>query len=159
LLKNNSDLKFNINVIMSNRQSQVFNQFLRHIKIEFPIDLYPVENIDLTIGIALKEKLDNGDMLFIAGDRVSENNNTKVIKTELFSKTINLPKGTFKLAKLMDTSTYFISAIKIDGKYNIFLEKQTDLKEENLIERYTEFMEKMIKISPLQFFHFYDFFN
>lgn len=158
LLNKNTKIDCNINVFMSNRQSQIFNDFLKTIKIEYPIKLFPVEDIGFNTGVDLKENLDKGEIVFIAGDRLAENNDTKNIETELFSHKIYLPKGTFKLAKLMDVPTYFISAVKIGNQYKIIFEKQNTLSEKDLINSYTKFLEKVIKINPFQFFHFYDFF-
>ena len=113
----------------------------------------------MNTGIELKENLDKGGIVFIAGDRVSENNDTKNIETELFGHKILLPKGTFKLAELMDVQTYFVSAVKTGSKYKIYYEKQNNLNNKDLVRQYTQFLEKMVQISPFQFFHFYDFFN
>ncbi len=150
---------FNVNIFMSNKQSQIFNQFLQTIKYNFPFNIFYVEDIGLNTGIELKENLNNGDMVFIAGDRLAQDNDKKYIEAELFSHKIYLPEGTFKLAKLMDVPTYFISAVKIDNRYKIVLERQNSLAETELVSAYTKFMEKVIKYNPLQFFHFYDFFG
>ena len=97
--------------------------------------------------------------MFIAGDRLAQDNDKKHLEAELFSHSIHLPEGTFKLAKLMDVPTYLISAIKIRDKYKIILEKQNSLTEKELASSYTKFMEQVIKYNPFQFFHFYDFFG
>ncbi|MCR5261966.1 MAG: hypothetical protein K6C94_09040 [Candidatus Gastranaerophilales bacterium] len=152
------DYDFKIDIFMSSRQSKIFNEFLKTIKIDYPVNLFPVENIGLTTGIELKENLNKGDMVFIAGDRLAQDNDTKSIKAEIFGKNIYLPKGTFKLAKLMEVPVYFISAIKKDGIYKIYAEKQNDLSEKALTTAFCKFLEKCILLAPFQFYHFYDFF-
>ena len=147
------------NIFMSHRQSQIFNSFLNDIKVNFPAKLYAVEDIGLTTGIEIKEETDKGNIVFIAGDRLAENNDKKSNEAILFNKKIMLPKGAFKLAKLIDVPTYFISALKIGNKYNIFLEKQTDLSEKVILEKYSKYLERTILNNPFQFYHFYDFFN
>lgn len=149
---------FKINVFLSNRQSRVFNEFLRTIKVDMPVKLFPIEEIGFNTGVELKEHLKKGELVFIAGDRLAENNSGKFVLTELFSHKIKLPKGTFRLAKLMNVPTYFISAVNIDGKYKIIFEKQDDLTEKSITLSYTKFMERIILLNPYQFFHFYDFF-
>ena len=152
-------LGISINVFMSKIQSKIFNEFLNNIKLESPIRLFPIDEIGLNTGIELEEELKKGDLVFIAGDRLAERNDKKNIQSELFEHKIYLPKGAFKLAKLMNVSTYFISVIKVDNKYRIMLKKQKDLSEKELIDSYTEFLKQSIKLNPFQFFHFYDFFN
>ena len=159
ILAKEENLNLKINVIASNLQSKTFKRFLETIKVDLPVNIIPVESIGFETGISLKEKLDNGEILMIAGDRLAEDNETKVIKESIFSKRILLPKGAFILAKLMNVPTYFISVVKTKEKYKIFVEKQIAADEKILAQNYARFMEKMIEISPLQFFHFYDFFK
>ncbi len=149
---------FNINIFLSNKQSQIFNSFLNSIKIEFPVKLFFIEDVGLNTAIELKENLDKGDVVFIAGDRLAENNDIKSIESELFSHKILLPEGTFKFAKLMEVPVYFISAIKIGNQYKIYSEKQNFISEKELINAYTKFLEQMILVDPFQFYNFYDFF-
>lgn len=150
---------FSINIVISKKQSKVFNNFLEKIKTEIPVNLFPIEDMGIETGMELEEKLDNGGILYIAGDRVSQTNDKQNIETELFDRKIYLPKGAFKLVNAMNRATYFVSAIKQDKKYSVYLEKQESISEKSLTSSYTKFMEKMIKIAPFQFYHFYDFFN
>lgn len=144
---------------MSNKQSQIFNDFLRTIKLKFPVKIFAVENIGLDTGVNLKENLNNGEIVFIAGDRLAQDNDKKYIISKIFSHNVRFPRGTFKLAKLMDVPTYFISVIRVSDKYEVVLEKQNNIEEESLVNSYSKFMEQTIKINPYQFFHFYDFFD
>ena len=59
----------------------------------------------------------------------------------------------------MNTITYFISVVKVKDEYKVILDKVEDLSKKAIIEKYTKYMERVIKINPFQFFHFYDFFN
>lgn len=152
----NSDCK--INIFMSNKQSQIFNEFLSGIKQDFSTKIFQVEDIGLETGVILKENLNKGDMVFIAGDRLSENG-SKCIDIKFFEQDISLPVGSFKLAKLMEVPTYLISALRFGKKYKVFIEKQEDLSTKVLSDNFIKFMEKMTLKNPYQFFHFYDFFK
>ncbi len=155
LLDKNTDL--NVNVFLSQAQSKIFNNFLSKIMVDFPVKIFNVEDIGLETGIELKQNLDQGEIVFIAGDRLSQNNGEKTIESELFGHKILLPKGTFKLAKLMEVPIYFISAVKNKNKYKIYFQKEE--YSENIAQNYVKFLEKMTKIAPCQFYHFYDFFE
>lgn len=159
LMNEKTNPNFKINVFMSNLQSKIFNDFLKTIEVKIPVELMPVESIGLETGIILKEKLDKGETVFIAGDRLSENNSSKYIKGKIFEHYVKFPKGTFKLAELLEAPTYFITAVKENKNYKIYLEKQTDLTQKELINSYSKYLEKMIKLPPYQFYHFYDFFE
>ncbi|MBO6087858.1 methyltransferase domain-containing protein [bacterium] len=148
-----------VDIFVSGKQSQIFNNFLSKTKLTMPITTFQVDDIGLNTGIELKDELNKGNMVFIAGDRVSENNCTKNITTELFGHTILLPKGTFKLVQLMEVPTYYISVIKNKSEYEIVIQKQETLSEKELITSYTQFLEGMIVKVPFQCYQFYDFFN
>lgn len=149
---------FKINIFMSNKQSKIFNEFLENVKLKFPVEIFYIEEIGFDTGIKLEEKLKNGEIVFIAGDRLASMN-SKSIESSLFSHKIYLPKGVFRLIKLIDSPIYFISNLKIDNTYKVYLEKQTKIDEKILVQNYVNFLEQLIKINPFQFFHFYDFFN
>lgn len=149
---------FRVNIFLSNKQSTIFRDFLNSIKVDFDLNIFSTDNIGIETALTLKENLDRGDICFIAGDRTSEND-TKTIEEALFNHKIKLPKGTFKLAKLMETPIYFITAIKFKDDYKIFLEKQKENDEKILARNFAKNMEKMILVKPYQFFHFYDFFE
>lgn len=155
LLLNKND--FGVNVFLSRAQSKIFNNFLNSIKVDFPVKIYNVEDIGLETGVELKQDLEQGNIVFIAGDRLSQNYEEKVISAEIFGKKISLPKGTFKLAQLMGAPIYFISALKSKGKYKVYLKKQE--LDDNIIQDYITFLEKMTLVQPYQFYHFYDFFE
>ena len=154
---NNPDLK--INIFLSRKQSQIFNNFLKTIKIDFPVKQLMTEDIGVSTGIELKDGLNRGEIVFIAGDRLSENNDNKNIEAQMYGHKIYLPKGTFKIARLMRVPTYLISVLKDDGKYIVYLKKQDSSSENKLAEAFVEFMEDITLKSPLQFYHFYDFFS
>ena len=159
LINETTKKDFKTNIFLSKKQSQIFSAFIDRIKTEMPVNIFFAEEIGIDTGAKLKESLDKGDIVFIAGDRLAEENDRKCYTKELFEKKIFLPKGTYKLAKLMEVPVYFISAVKQGKKYNIYLDKQTTFKEEELTNNFVNFLEKMILKNPLQFFHFYKFFN
>ena len=75
----------------------------------------------------------------------------------MFKQKINLPFGTFHLAKLLEVPVYFISAIKQkNDKYVIYIKKN---EEKDIAENYVKFIEDITINNPFQFYHFYDFFE
>lgn len=150
---------FSVNIFISRKQSKIFNSFIEKIKTDIPVNLFLTEDIDLNTGIELEEIINEGGVIFIAGDRLSETNADHCIETELFSHKILLPKGAFTLSKVLNVPIYFISAIKTDKTYKVYVEPHTYVDEKNIVNDYIKFMEQMIKLAPLQFYHFYDFFN
>lgn len=153
------------NMFLEVNQCKIFKNFLKSISNDDPVNVYPVENIDLTTSIDIKDKLDNGEIIFIAGDRVSAHNSEAVFSTQFLNHRANFPVGTFRFALIMDVPIYFIACTKEkDGRYAIHTQKFEfeGKRREKLVElqkRYVKFLEDLTKKYPLQFYHFYDFFD
>ncbi len=154
-----------VNMFLEVNQCKIFKNFLSSITSDDPINVYPVENIDLTTSMEIKEKLDTGEIIFIAGDRVSAHNSEAVFNADFLGNKANFPQGAFRFALAMDVPIYFIVCAKEkDGKYSIHLKKFEKIgkRRERLVElekEYIEFLENLTKKYPLQFYNFYDFFN
>lgn len=160
-----------VNVFLSQQQCKVFNTFLKKVyetgkkKMHNTVSLYPVEEIDIETSIELKEKLDKGEIAFMAGDRLSSGTSNLTFKHKFFGKEIEFPAGTFKMAQLMETPVYFICALKEkNDSYKVYLKKfsAVSTKKETLQKmehEYVEFIEQITVHNPLQFYHFYSLFS
>ena len=132
-----------------------------------PVKIIPVEDIDITTSINLKENVDNGEFVFMAGDRVSSDNENASNTVTIFNRKVKFPIGTFKLAQLLEAKIYFVIAIKVsDDKYNIYLknaEFDKTLKSKKAIQKMqqelADFLQEKTMLDALQFYHFYDIFE
>lgn len=164
---NSSDKTYTkkVNLFLENAQCQIFNSFINSIAIKKPITAYPVENIDVTTSIEIKDKLDNGEILFIAGDRISAHNNNEnaIFTSNFLGEKMKFPVGAFRFALILKVPIYFIACtLEKDGKYKVHLKKfeKTSFRKdklEALKSEYVEFLENLTKQYPLQFYQFYDF--
>lgn len=146
-----------VNVFLSENQCKIFNNFIKRIAVKQNVTTFPVENIGVATPIMIKEKLDNGEIAFLAGDRVAETNSS-VFVSEFLGKKMEFPVGTFKFAKIMDVPVYYIAVLKDkNDKYVVHLQK-APLNQEDMQNEYVKFLEKLTKEFPLQFYHFYDIF-
>lgn len=151
-----------VNVFLSGEQCKVFNNFIKQISIETPAVMYPVEDIGIETSIEIKDKLSRGEIVFMAGDRISKNSTN--CKVELFGKKVEFPLGTFKFAQIMESPIYFVCAIREGNSYRVYLKKFTsDAKKSaaasQMQKDFAKFLEKHTALAPLQFFHFYDMFD
>ena len=72
----NSDIKdtcTSISVFLAKEQCKTFGSFINKITKNEKIFLNPVEDIDINTSIEIQERLNNGGIVFIAGDRISAN--------------------------------------------------------------------------------------
>ena len=154
-----------VNMFLETNQCKIFKNFLSEIASDNPINVYPVENIDLTTSMDIKERLNNGEIIFIAGDRTSAHNSDTVFTSSFLEHEAEFPVGAFRFALMMDVPVYFIACTKEkNGKYAIRVKKfefegSRRAKLTELQNQYVKFLEDLTKKYPLQFYHFYDFFN
>ena len=156
-----------INVFLNFSQTKIFNGFMKNIGEEVPVKVLPVEDIDITTSIKLKESVDNGEFVFMAGDRLSSDNENASFEVTLFNKKVKFPIGTFKVAQLMECKIYFVIAIKTgEDEYNVYLknaEFDKSLKSKKAIQKMqqelADFLQEKTLLAPLQFYHFYDIFE
>lgn len=151
-----------VNVFLSGEQCKVFNGFIRQIAIETPAVMYPVEDIGIETSIEIKDKLSHGEIVFMAGDRVSKNSANSEV--ELFGRKIEFPLGTFKFAQIMECPIFFVCALREGENYRVYLKNFTSEEKKSaaafqMQKEYAEFLEIHTPLAPLQFFHFYDMFG
>src|SRR5574344_275697 len=154
-----------VNVFMETKHCEIFNNFINHIALQTNLDLFGVEDIDINTSIITKERLDNGELVFMAGDRVSSQNTERVYQTKFLNHEIELPVGTLKFAQIMEVPVFFITCVKNNNKYEIhtqeFVSDYSSKKERlaDLKEKYCKFLEEFTLKYPYQFYNFFDIFK
>ena len=151
------------NVFLQADACKTFNDFLKTLEMKIDIDVFPVEEINAETSILISDRLKAGEIVFMAGDRVSAQNTNKVYEADFLGKKANLPIGTLKFALLMDCPIYFIVCIREGKNYPVFTRKfvtdksKNSEKLEELKKAYINFLEEYTLKYPYQFYHFYDF--
>lgn len=153
--------KTDITIFLSLKQAEIFRNFLNRISVENHVSAYSVEDIGINTAIEIKDKINNGEFIFIAGDRVSENAGMKKFEVDFLNKKIDLPKGTFKLAELIEAPVFFVIAVKIKNKYKFVVKKFENYEKcsKNMASDFSKFIAEWSSKYPFQFYHFYDFFK
>ena len=162
----NSDIKdacTSISVFLAKEQCKIFGGFIDKITKNEKIFLCPIEDIDVNTSIEIQERLNNGGIVFMAGDRTSAHSLN--FETEFLGHKVQFPMGTFKFAQMMEVPIYFVSAIKMpEDKYSIHLKRfenaENKRKSMSKMQReFIEFLEEKTKFAPFQFYHFYNMFD
>ena len=154
-----------INVFLQQSQCEVFNEFINNllIKDEY-VELFPVEEINVDTSIKIKDKIEKGEFVFMAGDRISVGSPDISYSAKLLNHKISLPLGVLKFALLMDCKIFNILCAKENDEYKVFLEKidysgSNKEKLEKLKEKYVQYLEYSTLKYPYQFYHFYNIFG
>lgn len=153
-----------VNIFMQKKHCETFNNFINSLSDNKDVKIFPVEEIGIETVIELQEHLKNGELVFMAGDRLSSSNTNKCYNANLLNQEINLPLGTLKFALMLEFPIYFISCLKSEKQFIIESQKfERDNNKNNnlkkLQEEFANFLEKMTLLAPYQFYHFYDIFK
>ena len=161
-LKNKFEPK-RVNIFLQANACKIFNDFLKTLELHIPgIEAFPVEEISPHTSIEISDRLQNGEIVFMAGDRISAQNENIAYEAEFLNHKVKFPLGTLKFALMLNVPVYFIVCVKDRKKYKIFAEKFVSDKQkrteklEDLKLQYVNFLEKYTLMYSEQFFNFYD---
>ncbi len=153
-----------VNVFLQENACKKFNRFLQSLELKLDIEAFPVERVSAGTSIMLSERLKNGEIVFMAGDRVSSENTGKVYKAEFLGHMVDFPAGALRFALMMDVPVYFIVCVKEGKFFQVYTERfvsENTRKNEILFDMqnaYVKFLEKYTLKYPHQFYNFYDIF-
>lgn len=164
-----------VTVIMEINSSEKFNRVLKKINSDYELTALDPTNITPETIILLQNKIKNGEIVVVAGDRISAHSKNRFIKTKFLGKEANFPYGVFLISALLSCPTYFcfglrdepvmlhpINAVymhKSDIDFSNCLRKERDKKIKQLCENYVMMLEKYCMWFPNQWYNFYDFWS
>ena len=150
-----------VNALMQISQNSIFHQFIQEKACNSCFCLYSAEQFGFSEIMALYEKIVNGEMVLMAGDRVSTQNSKDTLPVKILDKKCFLPKGVFQFAKKIKHPTYTVLLLRTTmGSHKLFLKKLDILKSEQVFaNEYAAFLEKYLLKYPDQWYNFFDFFK
>ena len=150
-----------VNALMQINQNSIFQQFIHKKAINTHFNLYPAESFGFSEIMSLYEKISQGELILMAGDRTSFQNSKDVLEVKILDRKSFLPNGVFRLAKKMKHPTYAVLLLRTKkGAYKFVLYKLDVSETEQIIaKKYTTFLEKYILKYPDQWYNFFDFFK
>lgn len=120
------------------------------------LTLHAVEDIGVETAANMKEAIERGEIVLMAGDRPSAGSKA-VLKHKFFGHVCEWPKGVFRFAKLMESPVYAITMVKTGWSSYEVHAKKLDVSE--LLPQYVEFLESEVSAYPEQWYNFYQYFR
>lgn len=140
-------------------QSGVFHNFISRHSVRKNTIIHPTEDMNIGTASEMFDALANGELVMMAGDRISANNPSKTIPVNILGQNCNLPLGVFKFAKSMAHPVFAISLVNTGHeKYNLVV-KKLDNNTNNMAHEFASFLQESALAAPTQWFNFYDFFH
>ena len=149
-----------------------FYRLLRELKSDFLKYVIDANSIGVNTAIMMKEKIAEGNLVVVAGDRTSANSRNRVIETMFLGEKANFPEGAFSLAGILNAPVYFVFAIRkcdfnIRSPYEMHVvraktsldcsRKERSERMKLLLREYVDLLEKYCKEHPYQWYNFFNF--
>ncbi len=162
-----SEHKMKLNVLVHTHHAENFNRVLRKANSNVTAELLQVTSVGPDTAIMLQEKITNGEMIIIVGDRLSVSNPGRNVRLDFLGKPASFPQGPFILAHLLKCPVYLLFCVKESKGYSIHFESFAEkislprkTREEALrrvTEAYARRLEYFAVRYPLQWYNFFDF--
>ena len=166
-----TERKMNITTISDAKISSGFNALLNEINPDSSFNLVNSNDIGPETILLLQERLEQGGVVVIAGDRVSAHTDRN-IEIDFLGEKARFPYGVFLLIALLNAPTYFVNGLRqkdfsLHPKYDMFVKKnpldfdcprkEREARIVQTAENYVDNLEVLTKIHPYQWYNFFDF--
>jgi predicted LPLAT superfamily acyltransferase len=164
-----NERRIKVNVVVYTEHAERFNTLLRQANADFSINLLQVSRLGPETAIMLKEKIDQGELVVIVGDRTpaAGEGQRRVSRIDFLGSPAPFAQGPFILASLLDCPVYLFFCLREAEGYQIHLESfaerielpraQRQQRLEAYMQAYARRLEHYCLQAPDQWFNFYDF--
>jgi predicted LPLAT superfamily acyltransferase len=157
-----------VNVLVHTEHAESFNQFLKKLNPLAGVRLIHVGQLGADTAIVLQERLDAGEWVVIAADRVPIHSN-RVQSADFMGKPALWPEGAWILASLMKCPVMSLFCYQQDDHYEVFIDllaeqivlprRDREAALSDWVQRYAKQVEFHCQHAPLQWFNFYHFWD
>ncbi|MFL0798856.1 MAG: hypothetical protein K6L80_00285 [Agarilytica sp.] len=158
-----------INILVYDQHAANFVEMMLRINSASRVHVYQVDQLDIPTMLKLKHKIDHGEWLFIAGDRIPLSGEKRTVAVEFMGRNAQLPIGPYMLAKTLQCPVKLMYSYRLEKKVFFdlvaFSEKVTlprkdrEAKLIELAQRFAWELEKQCLKAPLQWFNFYPYWD
>ena len=122
------------------------------------LQLHAVEDIGVETAVAMKEAIGRGELVIMAGDRVSAGSKA-TLPHRFLGRGCVWPKGVYRFAKLMDAPVFAVTCVRTGwNRYEAHF-AALEQTESAMLDGFVSFLERETLDYPDQWYQFYDFFS
>lgn len=156
-----------IKLLVHTKHAENFARVLNRFRPDAMVDTIQVTDMNPGTMIALKEAIENGDWVAIAGDRTPVRGDERVTWAPFLGLDAPFPQGPYVLAHLLECPVYLMFCMRQEGGYGLYFEifaeritlprrdKHAAITE--WARRYAKRVESFCLIDPFQWYNFFDF--
>lgn len=159
-------LNTKINVLILDAEHQQIKKYLSDVMTNKDVNMIPIQ-ADYSHIIPISEALTNKELIAMAGDRFVEE--SKIFEVDFMGQKAAFPSGPFYLAARFGVPVTFAFAMKESKThYHFFASepeyvqkfkepKEQDQELKRFVEKYAKEFERILRMYPLQWFNYYQF--
>ncbi len=156
-----------IKLLVHTVHAQNFARVLGRFRPDAMVETIQVTDMNPGTMIALKEAIEHGNWVAIAGDRTPVGSDERISVAPFLGRDAPFPQGPYVLAHLLECPVYLMFCIRKKGGYGLYFEmfaeritlprrdKQTAITE--WAARYAKRLESFCLIDPFQWYNLYDY--
>lgn len=157
-----------LNILVHTRHAAQFNRILRRLSPTHDVALIEVSEVHAATAVLLSAKVDAGEFVVIAGDRVPVTA-SQTVDVDFLGHAAAFPVGPYVLASLLKCPLFLLSCIHEGGSYCVHLEclaasvalpratRAAALREH--AQRYADALTRLLARSPYDWFNFFPFWD
>ena len=162
------DQRDRLTILVHTRNSENFNRILRGLRPEIAARMVQVTELGPETAIALKQRVERGEWVAIAGDRVPVLSKDRVVRTGFLGAEAAFAQGPWILAALLDCPAWTMFCFRSGpGRWTVAIDKLFDRVVLPRADRtgairacvvaYAERLEQHCRAYPWQWYNFFDF--
>mgnify|MGYP002628157799 FL=1 len=153
------DQQSEINLVTTDNEHSAIKDYLESVSLKSSMKFIIIKD-DMSHIFDINNALSNNELICFTGDRYFEG--SKVLKEQLLGKETNFPAGVFMLASRLKVPVIFLYIMKEPKLHYHFYAEKANFKNreaQDLLNQYTQSVERKLKKYPYQWFNYYDFWN
>jgi predicted LPLAT superfamily acyltransferase len=154
-----------VNAVVYAEHAARFFRALAEANPQFRLNLIHVAEVGPATAMALRDKVERGELVVIVGDRTPPSAGGRVCEVEFFGAPAPFAQGPYVLAALLQCPVYLFFCLKDGERWRIHLERfaesvvlprgERDERVRELAQRYARRLEAHCLRAPYQWFNFY----
>lgn len=157
-----------INVLVYQKHATQFNQFLKKLNAHADVNLVSVDELGIETALILQEKLDQGEWVIVAADRVPVESD-RVQPITFLGAEANWPQGAWILASLLKVPVLAVFCYRVGSCFEVHIHTIAEQLHfprkirmqalQSTMRQYVSLLEQHCIRAPYQWFNFYNFWN
>jgi predicted LPLAT superfamily acyltransferase len=156
-----------LTLLVHTRHAVNYNRALREVHPASAANTIQVTEIGPDTAIDLKERVERGEWVVVAGDRTPVLSESRVSLASFLGRDAAFSQGPWVLGALLDCPVYLMFCLREGERYKLTVERFADRIElprrdrraalATYAARYAERLEHYAKLAPFQWYNFFDF--